>query len=143
MSSREIKITVFYCQHIPGSTEVDRQDIERRWAGSVKCYPLPCSGRFEQIHMLKSLQEFSDAVYLVTCPDGQCRYFDGNTRAEKRVAHTQRLLSEIGLEHERAGVLVTHNGSVTLTEHVEALKGRASLLGPSGVHPDRYTGSDG
>jgi coenzyme F420-reducing hydrogenase delta subunit len=103
----------------------------------VRCFPLSCSGRLEQIHILKALEEFSDAVYLVACPEGACRYFEGNTRARKRVEYTQRLLAEIGLEQDRAGIIVTQNGSRPLVEHIEVLKERASLLGPLSLHPDR------
>jgi hypothetical protein len=31
MAGRDVRITVFYCQHIPGSTEEERQEIERKW----------------------------------------------------------------------------------------------------------------
>jgi coenzyme F420-reducing hydrogenase delta subunit len=37
----------------------------------------------------------------MVCPEGQCRYIEGNIRAKKRVAWVQNLLDEIGLDGRR------------------------------------------
>lgn len=98
-------IALFYCQRIPGAGEKERQSLEATYGGRLRLYPLPCSGRFEALFMLRALEEFADAAYLVTCPEGECRYFTGNRRAVKRVETAKDAIMEVGLEPERVGVI--------------------------------------
>ena len=128
------KIAVFYCCRIPGSSDEERQQIEKRWESAVKCFPLPCSGRLEQKQLLMSLEAGNDAAYVITCPEEECRYFEGSRRAAKRVQHARALVSEIGIEPDRLGVLVASEGSGTLGEYVEQLEQKATALGPLFVH---------
>ena len=77
-------LALFYCQNTPESGEKDRQALEEEYGGRLKLFPLPCGGRLEPLHLLRALEEFADAVYVITCPEGACRYFEGNLRARKR-----------------------------------------------------------
>ena len=43
----------------------------------------------------------ADGVAVVTCKKGDCRYIEGNLRAEKRVEAVDALLEEIGLGRGR------------------------------------------
>lgn len=124
------RIAVFYCCRIPGSSDEERQQIEKRWDSAVKCFPLPCSGRLEQKQLLMSLEAGSEAAYVITCPEDECRYFEGSRRAAKRVQHARALVAEIGMEPDRLGVLVAADGSGTLSEYVEQLEQKASALDP-------------
>jgi len=47
---------------------------------------------------MRALESGADKVYLITCPEGACHYREGNIRAKKRIAYTQSLIEEIGLE---------------------------------------------
>lgn len=58
------------------------------------------------MHLLRALEEFADAAYVITCPEGHCRYFEGNARAKKRVERTKHFLGGIGLEPERVGIII-------------------------------------
>lgn len=128
-------LALFYCQNIPQSDETDRQTLETKYGGSIRFFPIPCSGRLEPIHLLKALEEFADAAYVITCPDGACKYFEGNRRARKRVEHTRVIIKSIGLEGERVGVIVgSHDETETLAHQAERLADRVSALPPSPVH---------
>lgn len=108
MSSEKQRFTLalFYCQNTPGSDERERQALERESGGGLRLFPLPCSGRLEPLHLMRALEEYADASYLVACPEGACRYLEGNSRAAKRVARTRELLQGIGLEAERVGMVM-------------------------------------
>jgi F420-non-reducing hydrogenase iron-sulfur subunit len=107
MSDRlKFTLALFYCQNTPGSSERERQALEREYGQSLRLFPLPCGGRMEPLHLLKALEEYADAACLVTCPEGACRYFEGNHRAGRRVARTKEILLGIGLEAERAGIVI-------------------------------------
>jgi F420-non-reducing hydrogenase iron-sulfur subunit len=97
---------LFYCQQVPGSSEQERLALEKKYGKNIRLFPIPCSGRLEPIHLLKALEGFADMAYVMTCPEGECRYFEGNRRAKKRVERTRAIITDIGLEAERVGIIV-------------------------------------
>lgn len=128
-------LALFYCQNTPESSEADRQSLEETYGKSLRLYPIACSGRLEPLHLLRALEEFADVAYLITCPEGACRYFEGNRRARKRVQRAQHIIESIGLEKERVGILVrSKEDRRPLAKLVEEILGLTSKLGPSPVH---------
>jgi len=128
-------LALFYCQNTPESSEADRQSLEEKYGESLRLYPIPCSGRLEPLHLLRALEEFADAAYLITCPEGVCRYFEGNRRARKRVERAQQIIETIGLEKERVGILVRPKEDCRpLAKLAKEVLDLTSKLGPSPVH---------
>jgi coenzyme F420-reducing hydrogenase delta subunit len=83
---------------------------------------------------MRALESGADKVYVVTCPEGACHYREGNVRAKKRIAYTQGLIEEIGLERERLELIVTSAGNpVTVDELARELLAREASIGPSPV----------
>ena len=99
-------LALFYCQQVPESSEKERLAIEKEHGKNLRLFPIPCSGRLEPIHLLRALEEIVDAAYVITCPEGACRYFEGNRKAKKRVERTRTIINSIGLEPERVGIIV-------------------------------------
>lgn len=127
-------IAFFYCQNTPGSTEVDRQVVEKKYGNNIRLFPMPCGGRFEPVHVMRALESFADAAYVITCPVGTCRYFEGNLRAQKRMMRTKELIESIGLERDRVDIYVRSGKSgEKLANIVEELLDRASSLPGSPV----------
>ena len=129
-----LTLALFYCQNTPESGEGERQALEKKHGSSLRLFPIPCSGRLDPIHLLRALEEFADAAYVITCPQGACRYFEGNVRAQKRLERTRDAISQIGLERERLGMVMNSKenprGLGTIAE--EILK-TTSRLAPSPV----------
>ncbi|RLB15612.1 MAG: F420-nonreducing hydrogenase [Deltaproteobacteria bacterium] len=131
-------LALFYCRNVPQSGEAERQTLEEKYGRSVRFFPIPCSGRLEPVHLLKALEEFADAAYIIACPEGTCRYFEGNHRAKKRVERTKEIIGSIGLEGERVGIVVgSREGTKTLAQQAEDLTARISALPRSPVHVRR------
>ncbi|MFH1351777.1 MAG: hydrogenase iron-sulfur subunit [Pseudomonadota bacterium] len=127
-------LSLFYCQNTPGSGEDERQSLEEKYGKALRLFPIPCSGRIESLHFLKALEEFADAVYLITCPEGACRYFEGNGRANKRVDRARSIISSIGLEKERVGILMRSRGNKKpLAELAKEIMDRILNIPPSPV----------
>ena len=125
-------LALFYCRNVPESSETDRQAIEQAYDGAIRLFPLPCSGRLEPVHLMRALEEFADAAYLITCPDGACTYFEGNRRAKKRVKRTRQVISEIGLEPDRAGIVIgSREAPKTLARLAQEIFDRICQMGPS------------
>lgn len=132
-------LAIFYCQNVPESNEHNRQALEKRHGKAIRLFPIPCSGRLDYIHLLKALEEFADAAYVIACPEGACRYFEGNKRAVKRVRRARSIIDSIGLEKERLDIVIgSSEDRKTLAALCEELMERASLMPPSPVHKKRF-----
>jgi coenzyme F420-reducing hydrogenase delta subunit len=127
-------LALFYCQNTPESGEAQRQALETKYASSLRLFPIPCSGRLDPLHLLKALEEFADAAFVIACPEGACRYFEGNTRATKRVHMTAQMIAQIGVEKERVGIVANSKENPrTLTTLAEEILDRTGEIRPSPV----------
>jgi len=93
------KITLFHCINAFGNAdELSLTDMDNCEMQTVK---MACSSMVKDIFLLKAFEAGADGVVVLVCPEGQCRYVEGNIRAKKRVAWVQNLLDEIGLDGRR------------------------------------------
>lgn len=76
---------------------------------NIRKVALPCSGKLETSFLLKALENGAHGVALFGCPEGECRYLVGSTRAKNRVGYVRRILREIGLEEDRVHRFVLEN----------------------------------
>jgi coenzyme F420-reducing hydrogenase delta subunit len=142
--SAGLSITIFFCQQIDPNQDVNRRALERELDKQIRFFPLPCSGRIDPLHLMRALESGADKVYLVTCPEGACRYREGNIRAKKRIAYTQGLIEEIGLERERLELVMTSAGNrVTVDKLAQEFLAREALVGPSPVKGKRLESKNG
>lgn len=58
----------------------------------------------KDVFLLRAFESGADAVLVLVCPEGQCRYVEGNLRAKKRVQRVKDLLDEIGLNGRRLSI---------------------------------------
>ncbi len=129
-----LSITIFFCQQLDLNQDVNRRAAEKELGEQIRFFPLPCSGRIDPLHLMRSLEAGADKVYLVTCPEGACHYREGNIRAKKRITYAQGLIEEIGLERERLELIVTSPESiVTIDKLARELLAREASIGPSPV----------
>lgn len=134
-NQQNCNIAVFYCRNVPESDENSRIKLEKKYGSSIRFFPVVCSGRMDILHLMKALETFADAAFIITCPEGTCRYFEGNIRAKKRVETARRLIESIGLEKERIGLQVgSKQEPKTLEEQVKAIVDQVKGLTPSPVH---------
>lgn len=132
--SAGLHISIFFCQQLDPEQDTHRRSLEKELGEGIKFFPLPCSGRIDPLHLMRALEAGADMVYLVTCPEGACRYREGNTRAAKRLAYTQGLIEEIGLERRRLELVVTAAGAPTTVDALaKAFLAREACVGPSPV----------
>ena len=129
-----LNISIFFCQQIDPNQDVNRRALERELGNRIRFFPLPCSGRIDSLHLMRALESGADKVYVITCPEGACHYREGNMRARKRVAYTQGLIKEIGLEGERLElIMATASLPVNIDELARDLLSREATTGPSPV----------
>jgi len=101
MNDFQPQIIAFCCHNAAYSAQnlTNRQRL--KYPENVKVVETPCSGKTDVIYFLKAFESGADGVYAVGCPEGECRFLEGNFRAKKRVEYTQQLLNEIGIEKDR------------------------------------------
>ena len=129
-----LDITIFFCQQLDANQDSNRRALEKELGSKIKFFPLPCSGRIDPLHLLRALESGADKVYLLACPEGACRYREGNVRARKRVVFARGLIEEIGLEGERLEMInVAKEDDTTIDKLTRELLAREATVGPSPV----------
>ena len=93
------KITVFHCFNAVSSTAgLDSSEYD------IKEVKMPCSSMTREVFLLRAFEAGTDAVVVLVCPAGECRYLEGNIRAGKRVARVKKIMDEIGLDGRRLNI---------------------------------------
>ena len=98
-----------------------------QYPSNVKIIKLPCTGKVDLIHLLRSFEMGADGVCVVGCMEGACQYTSGNIRARKRVEEAQRILESIKIGGERVQMFNLSSSEAPLfvkriTEFTEKLK---------------------
>lgn len=129
-----LNVACFFCKRVDTNHDINRRALERELGPRIRFFPLPCSGRIDPLHLLRALESGADKVYLITCPEGACRYREGNIRAKKRLVFAQGLIQEIGLAKERLELVnVAADSPKNIDTLVRELLMRESTVGPSPV----------
>jgi coenzyme F420-reducing hydrogenase delta subunit len=124
------RITVFHCINSFGDAE--ELALSGKDACEIKTIKLPCSSMIKDVFLLRAFEAGADGVIVLVCPEGQCRYLEGNLRAKKRVVWVRHLLDEIGLDGRRLLLnnLSPGDGDAVHQSVNQALKNLA-VLGPN------------
>lgn len=96
MAERVPRITVFACTNSGYQAAQAAGPVP----AEIKLIEVPCSGKVENIHLMKAIEEGADGVLVLACIKESCQYLRGNLRAEKRVEYVRQILKEIGVEPE-------------------------------------------
>jgi F420-non-reducing hydrogenase iron-sulfur subunit len=112
MNTQPLEIYLFHCSNSLDTEALRRSLGEREKDNTFKTISLPCSGKLELIYLLKAFESGADGVFLITCKHGECRYLEGNLRAEKRTEAVRTLLEEIGLDKGRMKLIQQQDGGV-------------------------------
>ena len=96
---------------------------------------IPCSGKIDAQYLFHALEGGAYGLCVIACPQGECHLLQGNYRAEVRIRTVQRLLSEIGIECERAELIhFSQQDSLDqLEQTIRAAVERLSALGESPI----------
>ena len=108
--------------------------MRKSYPANVKLIRVPCTGRVDDVHLIKAFEEGMDGVYVAGCLEGECHYLRGNLRAKKRVGHVQGILAALGINPAR---LQMYNLSAAMggrfVEIAQEMTERIRALGPSPV----------
>lgn len=124
------KIEIFYCINTFG--EIDDLHLSDHGGCDITGIKMACSSMVKDVFLLKAFEAGADGVVVLVCPEGQCRYVEGNIRAKKRVKWVQNLLDEIELDGRRLSIKNISPGDNAAAEQIidDVLKNLAEL-GPN------------
>jgi F420-non-reducing hydrogenase iron-sulfur subunit len=116
--------------------------LPRQWSqdgARVLLREVPCSGKMDGQYLFHAFEGGGRGICVVACPKGECHFAQGNYRAEVRIRTVRRLLTEIGLEPQRAEFVQGPPGiqSQELEQLVRGAVERICALGDSPLHAAR------
>jgi coenzyme F420-reducing hydrogenase delta subunit len=93
---------------------------------------MACSSITREVFLLRAFEAGADAVAVIVCPLGACRYGEGNIRARKRVERMKKLLDEIGLDGRRLNIFnIAHGDEDAVKAIVKKIEIDLVELGPN------------
>ena len=97
----DLEIIAFCCQYCAYAAADLAGSMKIQYPPEIKIVRIPCTGKIDELYLLKAFESGADGVMVAGCEEGNCHFLEGNIRAKKKVGYTQGLLSEIGIEKER------------------------------------------
>jgi coenzyme F420-reducing hydrogenase delta subunit len=131
--SRVPEIALLYCQRATKEAVDVVAAAQAAHGCAVRPTMMPCSSKVETAHLLRLLEAGADGVELVACPEGGCRFLEGNDRAERRICRVRSLLEAARLGAERVGL--SRGKGLGAGELVKRAETRARALKSLGPHP--------
>ena len=103
-----------------------------QYPGNIRVIRVPCTGKVDILHILRSFEKGADGVYVVGCMEGDCRFNSGNLRARKRVQEARRILDIVGIGGERVKMFNLSSGEGTrFAQFAEEMTEKIKELGPN------------
>lgn len=129
----EPEVVVLYCQHCVGAGAEIAVKSQQACGFSARPTMMPCSSKIEVPYILRILEQGADAVEVVACPDGGCRFLVGSLRANKRIDYLRGLLDQINVGAERVGI--SRGPGLSAEELLALAASRAEAVKDLGPNP--------
>ena len=105
-----------------------------QYPGTIRIIRIPCTGRVDVLHILRSFEKGADGVYVVGCLEGDCRFNNGNLLARKRVEMAQQILDTIGVGGKRLQMYNLSSGEGTkFAEFAVEMTEKIKEMGPNPI----------
>ncbi len=132
MPEFEPKIVAMVCTFCTYTAADMAGSMRLQYPANVRIVKLPCTGKVDTIHILKTIQAGADAILVGGCEVGDCHFLEGNLRARERVEQAKDLLDEIGIGSDRLEMYYIGASDAPLwTRRVNEMVERVKKLGPN------------
>jgi coenzyme F420-reducing hydrogenase delta subunit len=130
----EPNVIAFCCRHCAYAAADLAGGSRLSYSPALKIVELPCTGRVDVLHVLRTFEDGADGVLVAGCLPGRCHYLTGNLHARQRVDYLGGLLADIGIEAARLRMInVSAAMGSQFAEMASELIDRIVELGPSPV----------
>jgi len=89
-------ILIMHCAEGAKKALVRMSEEGRKLPAQFKTFELPCTGRVNDVLLMETLQNGVAGIVVLGCRRENCKYMDGNLKAERKVARVKKLLTEVG-----------------------------------------------
>lgn len=100
METKPIKIVMYHCRNLQLFKNGEQKTFARSRPG-LSLVAIPCSGKVEAHHLLKTLAGGAQGVLVLACAEKACQYLEGSMRSHKRADYARSWLERLGIEPER------------------------------------------
>jgi coenzyme F420-reducing hydrogenase delta subunit len=101
---------------------------------SIKIIRVPCTGKVDALHIMRSFEKGADGVYLVGCREGDCHYEKGNFRAKARVEQIRKILDSVGIGGQRLQMYnLSSSDGPMFARFAEEMHARVLEAGPNPI----------
>lgn len=124
------KIVAFACPNCKSAAKAHPS------AGSdeLDIVDMPCTGRVDNLHVMKTFEAGADGVLVTGCEPGRCNYSTGNLNADRRMGWIREWLDDVGLDGARSRMVhLPDEGATAFEEAVNALRKEIENLGPNPI----------
>ena len=134
----EPKVVAYCCTYCSYTAGDLAGSMRLEYPPNVRVVKILCTGKTDALLLLKAFENGADAVYVAGCALGDCHFLEGNVRAIQTVAHTKKLLAEIGLEPERLEFFhIPASAGPLFAQRATEMTQRARDLGPNPLRQTR------
>ncbi len=128
----EPKVVAYCCTYCAYTAGDLAGSMRLEYAPNVRVVQILCTGKIDAVLLLRAFEDGADAVYVAGCAIGDCHFLEGNLRAIQTVAHTKKLLAEIGLEPQRLEFFqIPASAGPLFAQRANEMTERAQKLGPN------------
>jgi F420-non-reducing hydrogenase iron-sulfur subunit len=100
MELRPAKIVAYHCRNLRLFQNGNQKTFARSMPG-LSLVAIPCSGKLEAHHLLKTLASGAEGVLILACAENACQYMEGSRRSHKRTDYARAWLEKLGIETGR------------------------------------------
>jgi len=130
----EPRIVAFCCHYCAFAAADLAGSMRLRYPPNILIVKVPCTGRVDVLHILRSFERGADGVFVAGCLEGTCHFLDGNIQAKRRVRYAKGLLDAVGVGGNRLEMYnLSSSEGVRFAQIAAEMTERVRQLGPSPV----------
>ncbi|MEW6716501.1 MAG: hydrogenase iron-sulfur subunit [Chloroflexota bacterium] len=132
MTDSDLRLVAYCCEHCAYAAADLAGGLRIQYPPEVNIVQIPCSGKMDELIILRALEDGVDGVMVAGCLPRDCHYLEGNVNAQKRVERIKELLVQIGFEPERVEMYNLSSAMANkFAEMAKEMVEKISTLGPN------------
>ena len=122
------RLRCYYCSKSARDALRSAEEAGWRKPDGLELIELPCSGRVEVTELIRAFTSGAEAVGVVGCLEGNCKFHSGNYEARKCIQRGKTILKELGLDEALLEMFnVSSNQAWKIPEIVRELESRIRM----------------
>jgi F420-non-reducing hydrogenase iron-sulfur subunit len=143
MTGFEPKIVAFFCNWCSYAAADLAGTTRMQYPPNIRTIRVMCSGRVNEILILKAFALGADGVLVGGCHPGDCHYIKGNLSASRRFVGLKPFLKAMGINNDRLRLQwIGASEGLRMAETMSSFTETIKNLGPSRLNGSRSCPDD-